>query len=221
MPTFADILNQARTHLDDDKAINWQDYRLLPKLVAAYDELKATLQLNGDQLTKEVSSIMTVNAGVTDLTTVTGYPTDLVEPIWLKERQTGGTDQDFADMTEVRFIPNVQQQTTLNFWCWRTNKVLLLGALNSVQVQLRYRRNLTDPSLISASLDVIQGEIYLSYRTAALAMNSIGKDGTNLAKTAQMNLDMIIGLNSKKAQNLPTKRIGYHRRYWTSRGLWW
>jgi hypothetical protein len=222
MPTFGEILDRARTHLDDDKAVNWQDYRILPKLQEAYTELKITLQMNGDQLTREVSAVLDVPANTTDLTTVVNYPTDLVEPIWLKERQVNQQNQDFADMVEVRFIPNAQQTTTLNWWAWRSNKIYLLGSLNAEQVQLRYRRNLTDPTLVSASLDVIEGETFLTYRTAALALQSI-KDmrWKDLDTIAKNNLQMVEIQAAKKAQNLPTKRIGYHRRYWNTRGMWW
>ena len=222
MPTFANILDAARTHLDDDKAVNWQDPRLFPKLQEAFRELKVTLQVNGDQLTRSVTGVIDVPAGTTDLTEVTDYPIDLIEPIWLKERQINQENQDFTDMKEVRFIPNSQQQTTLNWWSWRNNKIYLLGSLNDEQVQIRYRSNLVDPVYTDEFLTVIEGEIFLSYRTAALALQSV-KDNRwkDLDAIAKNNLQMVEIQAAKKAQNLPTKRIGYHRRYWNTRGMWW
>lgn len=215
--TTENVLTGARTHLNDDSAINWPDPNLIPKYQEAFRDLRLELELNGIQVIDEVSVDITIPQGVTDVTTVTGYPTDLITPIWMKEKQVGETDAYFIDMTPIDFIPNVDQDITLNWWSWQQNKILVLGALNAVVVQIRYRRDLALPKLNSDSTGVILGESFLTYRTAALAMASvkdyIGAD--RMDARAEMNKGKLIQFFvTYEKQMLPAKRQAYHRRNW-------
>ncbi len=218
MPVLVDtVMMAARTHLNDDSAINWPDTNLLPKLQEAFRDLRLELELNGIQVTNEVSANITVSAGTTDLTTVIGYPTDLITPIWMKEKQVGETDSYFLDMTPIDFIPDVDQDITLNWWSWQRNKILLLGALNDVVVQLRYHRDLTLPILNSDNIGVILGESYLSYRTAAIAFFSVKdiQSFTIMNAQAETNKAKLIQFfTTYEKQLLPAKRQAYHRRNW-------
>ncbi len=216
------VMMAARTHLNDDSAINWPDTNLLPKLQEAFRDLRLELELNGIQVVDEVGAEMTVPTGITDLTTVTNYPTDMISPIWMKEKQVGETDAFLISMTPIDFIPNVDQDTTLNWWSWSKNKILLLGALNDVIVQLRYRRDLLVPRLNADTLSVILGESYLSYRTAELAFAST-KDFTSadrIGARAEMNKGKLIQyFTTYEKQMLPAKRQPYHRRNWFSNNI--
>jgi len=217
MANVDSCLMGARTHLNDDSAINWPDTRLLTKFTEAFKDLQMQLEGNGIQVLDEVSADLTVPQGVTDLTTVSGYPTDLISPIWLKEKQVGEDDSFLISMTPVDFIPNVEQDITLNWWCWRMNKILLLGALNDVIVQIRYRRKLAVPTKNSDDIGVIQGENFLSYKTAAIAYNSIGnfKMGSFMEEAANSRLaDLIAYYVTYEKQMLIAKRQPYHRRNW-------
>ena len=215
--TTENVLTASRTHLNDDQAINWPDPNLMPKYQEAFRDLRLELELNGIQVIDEVSADITVPQGVTDLTTVTGYPTDLITPIWMKEKQVGETDAFLISMTPIDFIPNVDQDITLNWWSWQQNKILLLGSLNDVVVQLRYRRDLALPKLNSDSTGVILGESFLSYRTAAIAFASV-KDFTSADRMdarAEMNKAKLIQFfTTYEKQMLPAKRQPYHRRNW-------
>lgn len=211
------VMMAARTHLNDDSAINWPDPNLLPKLQEAFRDLRLELELNGIQVVDEVSADITIPAGQTDLTLVTGYPTDLITPIWMKEKQVGETDAFLISMTPIDFIPNVDQDITLNWWSWQQNKILLLGALVNVVVQLRYRRDLAVPKLNSSPIGVILGESFLSYRTASIAF-STAKDfisADRMQAQAQVNLSKLIRFFvTYEKQILPAKRQPYHRRNW-------
>src|ERR1035437_6370810 len=114
--TAFQVLESARIHLNDEIGLIWTDNRLLPKLQEAHRELKNELLLNGIPVIYEVSVVLSVPALTTDLTTVTNYPSDLLSPIELKERSVGGQNIDFTGMSQVNFIPNSQQATTLNYW---------------------------------------------------------------------------------------------------------
>lgn len=217
MAIVDDVLTAARTHLNDDSAINWPDPRILPKFQEGFRDLQLALELNGIQVLNDVSADITIPANTTDMTTLSGYPTDIITPTWMKEKQVGETDDFLISMTPVDYIPNVEQDITLNWWSWQRNKILLLGALNDVVVQLRYRRKLALPTLNSQDIGVIQGETFLGYRTAAIALGSIkdyqGRDEMNAQAQSRLN-DLIAFYTTYEKQILTAKRQPYHRRNW-------
>src|SRR5438105_2356927 len=115
---LGDVFSVARTLLNDDDASNWTDQKLRFKAKQAFKELEAELILAGIPIISSTTTVITVpsvsdNDNSQDLSTISGYPTDMIMPIWLKERQVGQTNRDFVDMIEVDFIPNLQKTTTL------------------------------------------------------------------------------------------------------------
>jgi hypothetical protein len=217
---LSDVFKQARTLLNDDDAVNWPDYRLHTKAIVAFEELEAELIIAGIPIINSVSAIInvppvTVDDSNLNLSTVVGFPTDIIIPIWMKERQIGNRNQDFVDMTEVDFIPNIDLDISLHYWCWYQNTIMLRGALNSVQVQLRYQRYLSIPDVNTDSLVIPLGQLFIANRVAALAYQSTGNrqmwlDLTTMANT---NLIRIIDMNIKEMQDMPAKRRPYHRGY--------
>lgn len=214
----AQVLDSARTHLNDDEATLWNDQKLIPKLQEAYRELMSQLYLSGVPLTYATTSVLTVPADLVDghnvdMSAVSGYPTNIIEPIYMKERSVGQLNTDFVDMTEVDFLPNLQKSTELIWWCWQGQKIMLLGALNAVEVQLRYMGSLVPPTKVTDDIVVIMGELYLSYRTASLAMEAARQFDVayKLYSVAKGHLDTIIRINVKQLQNLPANRRPYHR----------
>ncbi len=219
--TAAEILASARTHLNDDQGYRWQDNILLPKLKEAQRELNLKMQLAGIPMFDELTVVMTVPANATDgqevdLTTVTDYPTDIAEPIWLRERAVGQTDVDFSDMDEKNYIPKLVKTTKLRYWCWRKQKIYVAGATVDVEVQLQYKRKLTIVSKLSDEIEPFFAESYLSYRTAYLA----SKDDT-LKAAADENMDLILRYNIKGMQNMPVRNRGYHTRQRIARARRW
>jgi hypothetical protein len=212
-------LDIARSLMNDNTKSNWPDSRIFPKLQLAYRDMMTVLLLNGIPLVHQVSTIITVpgstiDGSVTDLSTLEGYPTNMVVPIWMKERTVGESNIDFVDMTKCDFLPNTQQsQDELIWWCWAQQTITVIPAYTDVQVQLRFNGTLQPPQVNTDSIIVILGETYLGYRTAALCMASVGNGGaaTSLDSMAAMNLDNVVRLNVKEIQDLPAKRGPYHR----------
>ena len=206
-------LNTARTLLNDDAATLWTDAVLIPKLQEAHRELQVKLQLSGIPVINAVTVVLSVPANTTDLSTVAGYPTNLVKPEQLKERVPGQKDEDFREMTEVDFIPNINRSTPLTCWSWIGEKILLLGSTIATEVQLRYWRGL--PAIVDGTSQIgfIFGENYLGHRTAALAASSTGNDSgyKEWTSEAMAKMDEIIRMNVKGLQNLPANRRPYHR----------
>jgi hypothetical protein len=228
---LSDVFKQARTLLNDDDAVNWPDYRLHSKAIVAFEELEAELIIAGIPIIQAVSTVITVPAyvfpvpsnatPVIDLSTVSGYPTDMIIPIWMKERQLDQFNQDFVDMVEVDFLPNIDLDIYLHYWCWYQNTITVLGALNPTQIQLRYQRYLSIPKVNTDSLVVPLGQLYIANRVAALAYQSLGNrqmwlDLTGIAKE---NLNRILDMNIKELQDMPAKRRPYHRGYGRNRVL--
>lgn len=223
---LGDVFKRARAILNDDESNNWTDYKLITKAVIAFEELEAELILAGIPIIHAISTILTVPAMTSDdinldLSTVVGYPNDIIIPIWLKERLVGQQNQDFVDMVEVDFIPNIAIDVYLHYWSWFQNTIMLRGALNATQVEIRYQRYLPTPGVNTDSVLVPLGQLFLANRVAALAAYSVGdrQRWQDLSATATMNLDRIIDMNIKELQDLPAKRRPYHRGYGRNRVL--
>jgi len=214
-PQAGDILVAARTHLNDDEGIIWPDQKLFPKLREAHRQLQLALVANGVPIVREVSAIFKVPAGTKDLTVLPAYPDDLVQPIWLKERAPGQTDRDFIDMAEVDFLPQVLVDRRLIYWCWTGQKIMTISSYADREVMIRYKKALKIPQEATDNVGPFFGEIYLSYKTAALAVGSITPRDENklefLTLQADSSLEDLLKLAAMSAQNLPTKRRPYHR----------
>jgi len=211
-------LSQARSHLNDDQALLWPDPKLIPKAQQAFNEMQAKLLLAGIPIMNAQTVVITIPALTTDdlnldMSTVVGYPTDMILPIWMKERQVGDQFSDFVDMSECDFIPNVDKDIYLYYWAWIGQTIFLRGALVDTQVQLRYQRLLPLPQLNTDSTSVILCELFLAYRIASLCKFTIGDDksGERLQNQALTNLDQIVRMSVKELQNLPAARQPYHR----------
>ena len=215
MATAASAFSSARTLLNDTNQQIWTDAVLLPYLKEAYHDLLLMLWLNGIPVLREKSASINVTAGILTLT----LPSDHVEPIWLKERAQGSSE-DWIPMTETEFEPDRNQENTLKYWAWREEAINFVGATTNRSVLLRYWKSLTDPVDGTSALGFIFSEFFLGPQTAGYAAGSVGN--TTLAAEllfikdknigiAGTRLDMIIKSNIKGQQNLPARRIPYRR----------
>jgi hypothetical protein len=169
------------------------------------------LQLAGVPVVKEISVVLSVPVFITadqnqDATTVTNYPTDLTEPILVKERSNGQLNQDFIDMIQVDFIPNVVRSTRLLYWSWYKEKIWFLGATSANQVLIRYKRSISNPTTVNDSIGVTYGELYLARKIASDCV----RNPDHIA-LAERYLRTIINTATKMSQNLPAKRRPYQR----------
>lgn len=226
--TASTAMKLARTHLNDEQGSLWSDFKLFPKVQAAYREMMNELEVNDIPLLNAVTAVLTVPAQTVDdnnldMSTVSGYPTDILEPIWMKERAVGQMNADFVDMTKVDFIPNITLGTELIWWCWIDDTIMLRGALNSTQVQIRYKRYIQPPNFINDSLIVPLSETFLGPEAAYMAMistpNFNEKSADALKSLAERNLDNIVREAVMQMQNLPAKRRPYHRGRGRSRAI--
>lgn len=219
-----EVLQAARTHLNDDEGILWPDQKLFPKLREAHKLMQLALIQNGVPVIHEVTTTpILITAGVVDPTALAAYPTNLIQPIWLKERAAGSLIQDFVDMHETDFLPQVQQSRSLVWWSWRKQKINFLGATSDREIMIRYRGGLKVPQEVTDTIGPFFGELFLSFKTAALAVGSITPRDSDriqyLEGQAAGNLENMLVNSAMEAQNLPTKRRPYHRGRGKSRVL--
>jgi hypothetical protein len=209
-------LASARSYLNDIGQQIWTDAILLPYLKEAHKDLLLVLWLNGIPVIREKSASIGVTAGVLTLT----LPSDLLEPIWLKERAVGGTNQDWIPMTETDFEPDRLQTDTLRYWAWREEAINFIGATTNRQVLLQYWKSIADIVDANSALGFLMAEVFLGPQCAGYAANATGNttlagelsyiNGVNVG-VAGAKLDMIIRANVKGQQNLPARRIPYRR----------
>jgi len=218
--TAGQVMGAVRSLLNDDDEVLFPDYKLFPKLTLAQNELFNRLALGSNQNTFEQSAILSVVANAvdgvhTDLTAVSGYPTDLLIPLYLKERAVGETDSQFIRMDFVEFIPNTTKTNLLRYWTWRKNKLYVLGSTVAREVLIRYRRTLTVSTLLADDTVVSAAETWLTYKTAALVLISLPGDPDpripEYKDMAKQNEDIFMMLNTKNRQNIATRRKGYRQ----------
>lgn len=211
--------NSARTYLNDQNSQIWSNAALLPYLVEAFNDMIESLTLYEVPLIKEKSVVISVPVSTSIpqlLNSMAGFPTDFIEPIKLKERATGSTNpEDFESgrMIECEFLPNLQQQESLRYWCWQQQNVLIIGATTARDVLLYYIGGLSVPIAANSSLGFTYAEHFLGPKTAAYAAGSVGNStlAQEANQVAQDKLDNLLMIATKNQQNLPARRIPYHR----------
>lgn len=205
MSTVSDAFAITRTLLGDDASVSWGDNVFIPKIVMAHNELLTKLVLNGIPVTYEETSLTTVDAGVTVLTS----PTDLITPIKLNELGVNDTIDNAVPMTKTDFIPNLQQTEFLRYWAWVGNVIQLLGSTATRQVQLFYLRNIPAPSSSQDTLFYPLSENYYGCRVAAECVNTNPQRAAYFNALAATHLSSIVRTEVKRAQNLPVRRMPF------------
>jgi hypothetical protein len=105
-------------------------------------------------------------------------PVNMMNPLKLWERQAGNPAAGFVEMidrTGKGGLPSIQQSPTcLIFWEWREDGLAFLGALEDIQIRMRYASMLPQVTDSTAQVLVRNGINFLTYKTAYLAANAKG-----------------------------------------------
>lgn len=219
MSNLSVALADARSFLNDflggTNSTLWPDTALLPFVPYAHRQLQIELNLNGIPVIKDRTALITVAAGVTDLS-ATGsnqQPSNLVTPIAMKEKATGSDVTNYTPLQIVDFIPDNLQDGMLHYYCWENEKILFIGSTSIRDVYIKYRGSLTPPSASNQTIGFIFGEQYLGPRIAGLAAASVGANDSAgmLENLANTSIDKIVRMNIKTDQKLPARRIPFRR----------
>jgi hypothetical protein len=212
----SEVTAQAAVLLNDASQAFWTNTVLLPCLTKANEELEQLLEINEVPLQKQVSQVIDVDSGDTEL----ALPTNFVEPIHLQERLRDSTD-DWSDfLTRVSWIdPNDTTSSVIDSWAWRDNKVLINPPDNDREVLLYYTRKLTPLVAAGDTVELAQSKTWLAARTAQIAAQNLGNNPTK-AEELQVDVaraeDMLLRRLVKNTQALGVRRQGYkgNRRIW-------
>lgn len=208
--TATNIMTTSAALLNDTTGYQWNATTLLPYIKIAYDEFLLRLREEGLQSIIEVVEELSIPIGTKTISSATTGITDLSHPINIGERK-GGSEDEYVDVVELRFLPNQEASSSFLYWAWYDNKINLLGATEVREVKITYY---SKPTAIVDATTVIPFEdaaLCLAARTAAIAASLSGGNtsrATELNAGANGALDSYINLNIKQRQ-LPIRRRGY------------
>lgn len=212
------VMGIARAKLNDTPGDLFTNTVLLPHLVSAWNVLQSTMKSNGIPTTRTTSAALSIPAGVKviSLSSVPPFPSDLVEPIEVWEKNPSDSEDSYVKMTEAAWVPFDEPTGLLRIWAWLDQEIQLVGATQVRDVKIRYVANLAAITSDSTNIPVISSEEYLGTKTAALAAEFIGANRTRsdrLESMAEIELRKFINIAVRGMQGLTTKRIPYgHKR---------
>ncbi len=202
---LSEVMDRSAALLNDVAKSDYTYAAQLPYLAMALDELQEIFEQNNIPVTNEVTSGITIPAGVKEIgyQTLPAIPNNLIEIQQLWEQQTSGS-QGYIPMTNVEFLPHyLENQLTNNlvYWAWEAGKVKFLGATIDVQIKFDYigsifPRYITENTIITVN----NTKSFLSYRNAGLCAEFIGE---NASKAISLNNDSVLALD--RSLSIPVK----------------
>src|SRR5262245_25200457 len=204
------LLAEIKPLLNDPQGLVYSDSALLPLLSKAYRELQTRLSRAGMGVTKEVAERVPVDANVTFLGDGAGLPTGILYPVELKEAPRGAPLQNFFLMDERNWEPNLERVSELRLWTWREEQIKFVGATTDRDVYIRYVKGLTPITDVNSPIQILNSELFLEARAAAIAAAVLGENTTRagvLNQDAEMWYDVLIGGLVKRGQRHPVRRM--------------
>jgi hypothetical protein len=203
--------------LNDPSKTTFTDVVMLPFLNMAIEELNEQLELNNVGLTNALSAIIPVTAGLVTI----ANPANYVEIQELFERDMGATQQDFAAMDRVDFLPEYSVLAqSLIYWAWIDETIQFIGATSDRDIRIHYiASRLSAVASGSDTIGTVNAELPLGYRTASLCARYIYENATRadaLDAAAAMALDVMLSINVKGGQAITTRRQPF-RASWKNR----
>lgn len=208
------IMDRSAALLSDPSKITFTYILQLPYLALAWDELQEDLIANDIvDVEEKTSAAIAVNAGVVELVSP---PTDLLFPLKLWERASGGIDTDWIEMEEEEVDPADAKIDILEVWYWEENLIKFRGSTANREIKIHYQKELATLSGENTAIPVTNAKSFLSHRTAALVAEARGnKDrAKNLHARGDYFLAQLTSTKVRDMQDGPVrpKRYGYSRR---------
>lgn len=203
------IINSAKPLLNDPQGIIYSDTALLPLLSKAYRELQIRLSRAGMGPTREVSERLSIPTGTTALGDGSGLPPGLLYPIEIKEGTPGAPIEQFQTITETTWEPSRARGTSLAVWAWREEEIKFVGATLDREILIRYMKGLTPLTALTSPIYILNSELFLEARTAAIAAGVLGENYTRaeaLNNDAEQWYDVLVGTLTKRGQRTPVRR---------------
>lgn len=211
--TAGNIMDRSAALLTDPTKVTFSYVVQLPYLLIAWDEIQEELVANGIVDVDEATAAVSVTAGTKELT---NPPIDLLFPLHLWERASGGAEADWVKMDEKVPDPADSQVETLDVWYWEENTIKFRGATTNREVRIKYQKELTTISSEATVIPVSNVKSFLAHRTAAIIAEVRGNKlrAQSLGAKADYFLAKATSTKVKDMQDAPArpKRYGYGRR---------
>lgn len=194
------------------------DLALLPIINDEFEDLWQTLIENDVPLVTRVFTSITININDTAITYggTPALPADMIDPIQLEERAFGSTSvSDYVRMKERRFLPNSNPVSTLDFWSWVEDSILLIGATTKRDVRIKGIKSATQLTKLTDTIPIQSSFNYLAAATGAKAASTILQNPTLAAANraiADAKLSKLLSKWARKNQSLGVRRQGMRRR---------
>jgi len=208
--TFATPLSEARALLNDVTGAIYQDAPMITLGNKVYKELQTKLSANGISTNKELSTVIDVPALTLKLSDGALLPTDLLYPIHLEERDDGSTSlEDFIDMDEREWEPDLVKTEILRYWTWREEEIKFVGSTVAREVRIKYVKSLGSITATTSPLAILNSEQWLAQRLAAVASLVLG---SNSSRAQALNDDLVTIWDDlratlvKRRQAIPVRR---------------
>lgn len=219
--TSTAIYLSARALLNDQGTALFTNTTLEPLLQLALRDLEAAEVLEDGPLVNRYSANATVAALTTVWTgqaTAIGAGNAIIFPMKMEERTVGSVlESDWVDMTFKDTLPNQVMGTTLDFWTWRIEQIVFLGATTAREVRLWYK-GIIDVTPSGGVITILSPSVhnFLAFKTAEYAAATIGQNAdiaSAMSQYAAQKLEEILGIIDKNNQKVPIRRKGYTRKF--------
>lgn len=223
--TAGQVMRSAAALLNDVNRSVYTYAAQIPYLNIALHELQEYFELNNIPATDQLTAVIQVNAGVSAIRfNAAGtaadpkLPDDLIEPnvLWERQRDTN----PFVPMTRLDALPQYMVGITISqfqIYVWEANEVRFFAADQNNDIKMEYTRKLfTDAVDENSVINVINGQTFLEYRTAALIAWFIGENKTRsdeLNVFAGLAVDRATGITTKGRQSTVTRRRPFRSSY--------
>lgn len=225
--TAGQVMDTAASLLNDTAKQVFTYTVQLPYLQVALNDLRKLLELNNSPVTNSSTPVViNVPAGQTairfDNSPNPELPDDLIEiqQLW----ETGEGTDNWIPMSRREFIPHYFDGIVtggFGVWSWRENYIQLPESSSDIDIKIDYVRSLFNSVVDeNSALNIINGDSYLSYRTAALCAKYVGENpvrALGLDEDATAAFYVMIGIDNKGRQAISTRRRPF-RSAWKSRG---
>lgn len=196
----------------------------LPYIKRAFRELREELQLSNVPQTNKVESILSIPAGMTEISSLTipPLPLDLIEirQIYSRNAGVGG----WIPLVKSEYLSVIWDDIEINSftgWAWNGNSIRLAASNQINDLKLEYISQGAAIVDENSQISVINGRSFLESRTAALCAQYIGEDkprADDLNIDATMALERLIMIETKSKQSIVVRRQPF-RAAWKSRGF--